>query len=140
MNERVEEILKELRERGRFIGPDDYVFAKPDGDHRRSIQKQWERARTAARLVDFTFHDLRHDCASKIVQAGGTLYDAGEQLGHKSLSMTRRYAHLSPERRRKVASLTLRRATSVPRERRVGRVSRREPSGPSPAPVGCAVR
>ena len=39
--------------------------------------------------------------------AGGSLYVAGKHLGHRTPSMTARYAHLSPEHMQEVAALTL---------------------------------
>ena len=47
-------------------------------------------------------HDLRHSLASEIVSRGGTLEDVGAALHHQSLSASRRYAHLYPERLRRV--------------------------------------
>ncbi len=86
-----------------------YLFPKRDGSRRKDITNAFRTARENADLTDFRFHDTRHDCASKIVQGGGTLYDAAQQLGQKTMAVTQRYAHLSPERRKRVAELTLRR-------------------------------
>jgi integrase len=57
----------------------------------------FERARTEAGLEDFRIHDLRHTCASRLVQAGVPLYTVGKLLGHRTLAMTARYAHLADD-------------------------------------------
>jgi len=59
--------------------------------------KQWNRVREEAELVDFRFHDLRHTTASYLAQNGATLIEIAEILGHKDISVTKRYAHLCIE-------------------------------------------
>ena len=45
----------------------------------------------------YRFHDLRHTFASHFMMNGGNIYDLQKILGHTSLEMTQRYAHLAPE-------------------------------------------
>ncbi len=58
-------------------------------------QKAWEEAREAAGIEDFRFHDLRHTFASYLAMSGATLAELAEALGHKTLAMVKRYAHLT---------------------------------------------
>ena len=58
----------------------------------------------AAQLDDFRFHDLRHTFAAWAVQRGATLLELKEILGHHSLAMVTRYAHLAPEHLRTAVS------------------------------------
>jgi integrase len=58
-----------------------------------------------ARIKNFRWHDLRHTFASRLRMKGAPLEDIADLLGHKSLTMTRRYAHLGPNKLHAVVSL-----------------------------------
>ena len=58
-----------------------------------------------AEIKNFRWHDLRHTFASRLRMKGAALEDIADLLGHKSLSMTRRYAHLGPNKLHVVVSL-----------------------------------
>ena len=60
----------------------------------------WDTARKEAGLPDLRVHDLRHSFASFLVNAGRSLYEVQELLGHADIRTTSRYAHLSRERLR----------------------------------------
>jgi len=45
---------------------------------------------------EFVLHALRHSCASRMVNAGVDLYVVKEWLGHSSIQVTEKYAHLNP--------------------------------------------
>jgi integrase len=62
-----------------------------------NISRSLNLALEKAKLTNFHFHDLRHTCATRMVQAGVDLYKVQRLLGHKSPIMTQRYAHHYPE-------------------------------------------
>lgn len=75
----------------------DYVFPSQDGTAPRQIKRPWEAAVELAELEDFRFHDLRHSAASYLAMNGASLAEIAEVLGHKTLQMVKRYAHLSDQ-------------------------------------------
>ena len=75
-----------------------YVFINPDtGTRFRDVKRSFATACRNAAIADFNFHDLRHTFASHLVMAGVDLTTVSRLLGHKSLAMTLRYAHLAPD-------------------------------------------
>ena len=75
------------------------IFANPKtGLPYVSFFYSWDKARTRAGLKEFRIHDLRHSFASCLVNAGRSLYEVQELLGHADIKTTSRYAHLSRER------------------------------------------
>ena len=72
-----------------------YVFFN-DSDYKPTFNhKAWEDLIRRAEIDDFRFHDLRHTCASYLAMNGASLAEIAEVLGHKTLNMVKRYAHLS---------------------------------------------
>jgi integrase len=68
------------------------------------IQTAHNNAVEVAKLDDVNFHTLRHTFASWAVMRGVTVKELQELLGHASLAMTMRYAHLAPEHLRTAVS------------------------------------
>lgn len=76
--------------------PADLVFPGDDGARLTNMNKSWATVCELAKVTDFRLHDCRHHFASRLVQAGVDLYTVKELLGHHSIEMTQRYAHLAP--------------------------------------------
>jgi len=90
--------LELLRERSKVRRIDsDLVFPRADGTAPMATEKHWRKARSAAGLSNFRFHDLRHSAASYLAMNGATLAEIAAVLGHKTLAMVKRYAHLSEQ-------------------------------------------
>jgi integrase len=77
-----------------------FVFTNAAGERLGWVQHAYRRALARAGLSDLHFHDLRHTFASQSMMAGGELYSLRDILGHKTIAMTQRYAHLSPAYKR----------------------------------------
>ena len=79
----------------------DVVGQHPYTDLKNSFASALKRAG----ISDFRFHDLRHTFASRLVMEGADLNTVRELLGHKSIKMTLRYAHLSPTHKKQAIKL-----------------------------------
>jgi site-specific recombinase XerD len=73
-----------------------FPSARNEGEGLQSSRGWFVSALQDAKITDYTWHCNRHTFASRLVMAGVDLRTVGELLGHKSLSMTMRYAHLAP--------------------------------------------
>jgi integrase len=80
----------------------------------RQMTKTFTRAVQRAGIANFTFHDLRHTFASRLVMAGVDLTTVKELMGHKHITMTLRYAHLAPGHKRLAIEALDRVAERVP--------------------------
>jgi integrase len=75
----------------------DLVFARPDKSHAIDVDHSFQDAVRAAKVENFRFHDLRHTAASYLAMSGATTAEIAAVLGHKTLAMVKRYAHLSDQ-------------------------------------------
>lgn len=60
------------------------------------IKNSFHYALKCADIHNFKFHDLRHTFASDLVMKGVDIYTVSKLLGHATIDMTERYAHLAP--------------------------------------------
>lgn len=91
MTNRVKDIFKR-----RFDNrlSEEFVFTNSTGQPRGYQAKGIRAAIKRAGIENFKIHDLRHTCASRLVQAGLNLYEVKEVLGHTDIKTTQIYAHL----------------------------------------------
>jgi integrase len=78
----------------------EFVFTNAAGGRLGWVQHGFRKALARAGISDLHVHDLRHTFASAWMMAGGELYALKDILGHKTIAMTQRYAHLSPAYKR----------------------------------------
>lgn len=93
LNDEALEVLDKWKQQSPLHGSD--VFPV-----RTSCKTAWRALLKRASISRFRWHDLRHHFASRLAQAGVPLNTIRELLGHGSLAMTLRYAHLAPNQGR----------------------------------------
>jgi len=90
----------------------DYVFTDNHGKQIVSVSHRFRKIVEELGLNEgvidprqrVNFHTLRHTFASWLAIQGETLQTIGDLLGHKDLTMTRRYSHLSPDHKRRATA------------------------------------
>ncbi|NIF80972.1 site-specific integrase [Paraburkholderia sp. Cy-641] len=96
--------LSALRDQQRWVADhcpgSPWVFGAKSGARITTLQKGFEAACKRSGIDDFRIHDLRHTFASWLVMDGVSLYVVRDLLGHSSVTVTERYAHLSPDQGR----------------------------------------
>ena len=92
LNNDMVELLRSLPKKS-----DNYVFHGRYGNPIKGIKDPWKNTLIKAGISNFRFHDLRHTFASHFVMKGGDILTLKEILGHSSLKMVERYAHLANE-------------------------------------------
>ncbi len=81
------------------------VFRNRHGKPYKSVNTAFNNAVKRAEIEDFKFHDLRHTFASRLVMGGVDLPTVKELMGHKDITMTLRYAHLSDDHKQKAVDI-----------------------------------
>ena len=103
INDTLRDALNKIPKR---IDGEGYVFFDPiTGERYGDVKNSFRTVCKKAKILDFKFHDLRHTFASQLVMAGADITTVKELLGHKTLTMTLRYSHLSPSHRTKAVNL-----------------------------------
>ena len=83
----------------------DYLFCDKHGGLFKDIKSYFHAACKKVRIQDFPFHDCCLCLVSHVPMKGISLIGLPEILGHKTMTMTLRYAHLSREHKKKAVNL-----------------------------------
>ncbi len=92
--DRVRELVQKRRAELGEVDEDTLLWPVSYSTYRGAFDRAKERAKLGD---DVTIHTLRHTCASRLVQNAVDIRRVKEWMGHKSLVVTMRYAHLAPE-------------------------------------------
>jgi integrase len=97
---------------GEAFKPEDFVFGDAVGREVGDIKRAWETCvlkahghipawtrnhsltpacRSVFEAIDLTFHDLRHEAGSRLLEAGWPLHNVAHMLGHANISQTSTY-------------------------------------------------
>ena len=76
---------------GAIYRPEDYVWGRDTGTRIRDIKTAWVATCRRAGIRGLRFHDLRHEAASRKVEAGYPMHAVSLWLGHTNLTTTARY-------------------------------------------------
>jgi len=98
----VGEALTLLQERSKVRSlTDDRIFPPTDKAKKAdfiALRTPFMAALKEAKIKDFHWHDLRHTCASYLMMNGVSALEVSKVLGHRTMAMVSRYAHLAPSR------------------------------------------
>lgn len=90
-------LVSRMRFRAKFCPASGWVFARRNGNRIKDVKRSFKSACSRAKIEDFRIHDLRHTCAAWLVSASVPLTEVRDLLGHSTVKMTERYAHLAPD-------------------------------------------
>lgn len=73
---------------------------------REALKIHFRRMTKSAGIENFTFHDLRHTCATRLLRATGNLRTVQDLLGHSDIATTLKYAHANLQDMRTALDVT----------------------------------
>ena len=79
--------------------PDDRIFS---GVNKTSLNRILKKAAENAGVKPITVHGLRHSHVSLLINMGFDAVSIGKRIGHKSVEVTYRYAHMFPSTQKKL--------------------------------------
>ena len=102
MNSVVAGTLKGIERKTEFIFPSSW---SKKYKHIMGVFRPFKAACKKAGIEDLRFHDLRHTAATAMITGGIDLVTVSEILGHSTIQMTMKYAHPTPENKRRAVNV-----------------------------------
>jgi integrase len=100
--------------------PADRVFPRLGTESRFDTRSWFVPCLAAAKVTGYVWHSNRHTFCSWLAMAGATIKEIQELAGHKTITMSARYAHLSPDQKLSVIDRIAATATRRPRKTATG--------------------
>ena len=91
------ELLREKKSNLSRIDTQLIFPSKTNSQNPCNFRSMFEKALKEAQIEDFRWHDLRHTTGSYLAMHGASNAEIAAVLGHKSLSMVKRYSHISED-------------------------------------------
>ena len=98
--------------------PADRVFPREGSEGRFDTRSWFQPCLADAKIAGYVWHSNRHTFCSWLAMAGATIKEIQELAGHKTITMSARYAHLSPDHKLSVIDRIASTATEQPLDQR----------------------
>jgi integrase len=89
--------IKALQDLYQLSGPSGPVFVNSKDTPMTAHREWFDPAVKEAKVQNFTWHKNRHTFASRLAMAGVDIRTIAQLMGHATIQMSMRYAHLSPD-------------------------------------------
>ena len=95
-------LLLELKLKNSSVS--EYVFLDDKESNIKSIKTAFGNACRRADIKELVFHDLSHTAGTRMLESGVDIVTVQELMGHKSIIMTRRYSHPTPDHKKQAVN------------------------------------
>lgn len=106
-NKTLKIIKKWIEDREKMVNKDEKALFICQGNHRISVRAVENRFKAISEETgkNLTPHKMRATCATRLYEQTGDIYLVQQQLGHKNIENTKRYARVSEQKRKEAANI-----------------------------------